>query len=124
MKKTVIIDGKAVGFESTAAFMIKYKKQFGKNALKEIAELANTIQKIKKKAKKENLDQETETLEMLEHLDMEVLYNLIWVFAYTADRSIPCLEDWLDSFEDFPLAEVLETVTELLTASFSSKKKF
>ncbi len=123
MKKTVMIDNKAVDFESTAAFMIKYKKQFGQNALKEIALLANTIQRVKEKAKRENLDAETETLELLEHLDMEVLYNLIWIFAYTADHSIPSLEDWLDSFEDFPLSEVLEAVMELLSASFSSKKK-
>lgn len=123
MKRTVMIDGKAVGFESTAAFVIKYKKQFGKNALKDIASMANTLQKVKKTAAKENLDQEAETLELLEHLDMEVLYNLIWIFAYTADKSIPCLEDWLDSFDDFPLVDVLNVVTELLEASFSNKKK-
>lgn len=84
--------------------------------------MANTLQKVKKTAAKENLDQEAETLELLEHLDMEVLYNLIWIFAYTADKSIPCLEDWLDSFEDFPLVDVLNVVTELLEASFSNKK--
>ena len=36
-------------------------------------------------------------------LDTEVIYNIIWVLAKTADKTIPPLIEWLDEFDSIDL---------------------
>lgn len=54
---------------------------------------------------------------------METIYNLIWVFAKTADNSIPDVIDWFDTFDTFPLINVLSELTDLLTSSLKVDRK-
>jgi len=56
-------------------------------------------------------------------LDMEVFYNICWTLAKTADNSISEPLEWLDTFEVFPLMEILPELQELMMSSLSSKKK-
>ena len=59
----------------------------------------------------------------IDKLDMETIYNLIWVFAKTADNSIPDVIDWFDTFDTFPLINVLSELTDLLTSSLRVDRK-
>lgn len=40
--------------------------------------------------------------------------------AKTADKTIPDLLDWLDSFDEFPLEDIMVELEELLTRAFVS----
>lgn len=113
MERTIEIDGKQVRLRSNAATPIRYKTQFGRDFFSDILKM-NALTKF---------DEKKENYEVLEKLDMTVFYNLIWVYAKTADSSIPDPIQWLDGFEEFPLEEVMETIQELLLHSFKSKKK-
>lgn len=115
MEKTLNIDGKEVKFKSTGAYLLRYKAQFKRDAMQDIFKLAGA------------LDTETGQIVDIEALDLEVFYNLVWTLAKTANPDIPEPLEWLDSFSEFPLLEIIPEIAELifscLSSSVKSKKK-
>ena len=114
MEKTLTIDGRQVPFKSTGAFMLRYRSQFGKEPLKDIAKLEKLVGPDGK-------------LGDISALDLEPFYNLVWTLAKTADKSIPPPMDWLDSFDEFPMMDILPELQEMLfhalESNIESKKK-
>lgn len=115
MEKILNIDGRQVKFKSTGAYLLKYKAQFGRDALQDIFKLEGAI------------DKETKKIVDIEALNLEVFYNLVWTLAKTADPTIPPPMEWLDGFSEFPLAdiipEVIDMITSCMQSTSSSKKK-
>jgi hypothetical protein len=109
MEKILNIDGRQVKFKSTGAFLLRYKAQFHKDALKDIFKLI------------ESIDEETNEIINVDALDMEVFYNLVWVLAKTADPSLPPPLEWLDTFSEFPLNDIIPEVIDLITSSITSQ---
>ena len=111
MEKIIKIDGRDIKFKSTGATPIKYKRQFGRDFFADIFKLDSLTKVAKGKSNK-----------AIEQLDMDVFYNIAWVLAKGAE-DIPPLEEWLESFESFPILEIITELNELLIASIKSKKK-
>lgn len=115
MEKILTIDGRQVKFKSTGAFLLRYKAQFGRDAIQDILKLQNAI------------DIKTNKIKDLSALDLEVFYNLVWTLAKTSDPSIPPPMEWLDSFSEFPLVDILPELIEMimscLQSTVQSKKK-
>lgn len=115
MEKILTIDGHQVKFKSTGAFLLRYKAQFGRDALQDIFKISNAF------------SSKNGEIKDVEALDTNIFYYLIWTLAKTADKNIPELQEWLDSFGEFPLMdiipEVMEMVMSTLTSSVASKKK-
>lgn len=114
MEKTILIDGKQVLFKTNGAIPLRYKAQFGKDYFKEILKM---LPAAKLKGKK-NIE-----VKDLEFLEFEVFYNAAWVMAKTADPSIPEPLTWLESFEEFPIAEIFPELQELMIATLETSKK-
>jgi hypothetical protein len=114
MQKILTIDGRQVKFKSTGAFLLRYKAQFGRDAIQDILRLQSAIDN---KGQIKNIDT----------LDLEVFYNLIWTLAKTADPSIPPPLEWLDEFSEFPLMDILPEVMDMIfscmQSTVESKKK-
>jgi hypothetical protein len=113
MEKTIEIDGKQVKFKSTAATPLRYKAQFGKDYFSEILKMEGLTKLKKSKNNAEDLAK----------IDFDTFYNIIWVLAKTADKSIPEPLEWLDGFEEFPLFEIIPQVQDLIVMSIQGKKK-
>lgn len=113
MEKTIEIGGKQITFKSTAATPLRYKAQFGKDYFAEIMKLGSLA-----KLNKNKID-----YKIFAEADFEVFYNIIWVLAKTADKTIPEPITWLDSFDEFPLFEILPEIQDLITSSIQTKKK-
>lgn len=115
MEKILTIDGRQVKFKSTGAFLLRYKAQFGRDAIQDIFRLQNAI------------DEKTNKLKDISALDLEVFYNLVWTLAKTADPSIPPPMEWLDSFSEFPLMDIIPELMDMifscLSTTVQSKKK-
>ena len=105
MEKTLTIDGKQVTFKTTGATPLRYKQQVGKDFFAEIAKMSN--------GKKFNLAD----------LDMEAFYNIAWVFAKTADKTIPDPLEWLDTFDSFPILDIIPDLQDMLLGTMQTKKK-
>lgn len=114
MEKTIEIDGQKVKFESKGSTPLRYKKQFGNDFFVDLMKLEG-LTKIKNKKQPSYND--------LKMLDMEVFYNICWVLAKTGDAQIGEPLDWLDTFEVFPLMEILPQLQDLMTNSFQTTKK-
>ena len=122
MEKILNIDGRQVKFKSTGAFLLRYKQQFKRDALKDIYKLQESI--VEKKDEEGNMVQE---LVNIDALDLEVFYNLAWTLAKTADPNILPPMEWLDEFSEFPLLDIIPELVDLIfsciTSSVESKKK-
>jgi hypothetical protein len=114
MEKTLTIDGKQVKFESKGSTPLRYKKQFGEDFFVDIMKMSQLSQLNNKK---------NPSYEELKALDTEVFYNIVWVLAKTANSDISEPMEWLDTFEVFPLMEILPELQDLIMSSLQSKKK-
>lgn len=115
MEKTIVIDGQKIRFKTTGATPLRYKAQFGRDYFKEILKLA-PLEKLQ--GKKEDLD-----INDLQALDFEIFYNIAWIMAKTADPTIPEPVEWLDQFDEFPMAEVIPELQDMMLSSFQTTKK-
>ena len=118
MEKTIEIDGKEVRLKSTGAIPIRYKAQFGRDYF---ADLMKMYKLAKINTNKKELDDKD--YEALTLVDFEVFYNLIWVMAKTADKSIPDPLTWLDGFEEFPIMEIIPQIQDLIEKNLKTTKK-
>ena len=116
MEKILTIDGRQVPFKSTGAFLLRYKAQFGRDALQDIFKLQNAIDD---KGQVKDKD--------ISALNLEVVYDLVWTLAKTAEPSILPPLEWLDTFGEFPLSEIVPEVIDMIYGSIGatveSKKK-
>lgn len=116
MEKTIIIDGKEIRFKTNGATPLRYKAQFGRDYFKEILKMA-PLQNLSKKKKEDVVAKD------LEALDFEVFYNIAWIMAKTADSSIPEPITWLEQFDEFPMADVIPELQDMLLTSIQTTKK-
>ncbi len=114
MEKTIEIDGKKIRFKCNGATPLRYKAQFGKDYFKEILKLA-PLQKLQGK--------KSISADELAALDFEVFYNISWIMAKTADPTIPEPMEWLEQFDEYPMAVVIPELQDLMMASFQTTKK-
>lgn len=133
MEKTITIDGQKVRLKSTAATIYRYKQQFKKDYFADLLKLAkvfdtdgNTAENAESGNTAENAESinlEDLSWDQIDHLDMEVLFNFVWVLAKSADNTIPEPLEWLDQFDTFPIKEIFPEITGLLASSIQSVKK-
>jgi hypothetical protein len=124
MEKTIKIDGKNVTFKATGGIMYRYKNQFGREYLADAMKMQNFADsKTKKKIK--TADGKITFVDDYDYtkLNLELAYNLAWTLAKTADPSIPDPQTWLDSFNTFPIMEIIPQLNELLGVSSQSNIK-
>lgn len=115
MEKTLNIDGKDVRFKSTAGTLMRYRMNFGRDLIKDIAKLEKRYKSV------ENGEDEFEIY------DLEMFEKIAWAMAKTADNNIKDIEKWLDDFESFSIMVILPEIMDLLIANMKqeqeSKKK-
>jgi len=101
MDKTVYIAGNPIRFKASGAFPLKYKAATARDLFADL----NAI------IEQGGLDQ------------LQVIYDILHTMAACADPGIPPLEEWLDSFEEFPVFSIFNEVSSTLWASFRTQKK-
>jgi hypothetical protein len=115
MEKIIEIDGQQVKFKSTGAYLLKYRAQFGRDAIQDLCRVEKSI------------DTKSKEIVDLPAFDLLVFYDMVWALAKAADPTIPPPMEWLDGFSSFPLMEHLGEWINMIRSSFStiveSKKK-
>ena len=117
MKQTISIKGKQITLESNAFTTLLYKKQFNKDFFKELLIVAK-IFNGRKSFSLEDLDTDS-----LEAFDSELFYRLFWIFAVTADPSVPDYLDFYRVNSYLELKDIMQNVGKLLEVSLVTKKK-
>ena len=118
MEKTIKISGKDITFKATGGIMYRYKNQFGREYLADAMAMQEFIDSAKKK-KVKTADGKITYVDDYDFtkLNLELAYNLAWTLAKTADNSIPDPQTWLDSFDEFPIMEIIPQLNELMGLS-------
>ncbi len=119
MEKTIYVDNQPIRLKSTAALPKRYKAQFRRDYFADLFKIA----KVFDGKKKGDMNLEDITYENLERMDMDVLYDIIWTLAKTADKNIKDPLEWYDGFEKFNLMAILPEVQDLIRGSISQSKK-
>lgn len=109
MEKIVNIGGRDFKMKSTAANLLKYKAQFGRDLLEDVQKLQNAIQPDG------GVD--------LSKIDLEVVYNMCWLLIKAADPELPPPFEWLDTLDSFPLSEAAREAITLYVESMGGKSK-
>jgi hypothetical protein len=102
------ISGKSVQFKSNALFPVKYKSEFKRDIFKDLKYLEGL-----KNISATNIDE----------FNMDAMYDIVWTLAWFGDRSIPERDEWLLSFEQFDVYEILPQVLDVLADSLATTKK-
>lgn len=117
MKQTISIKGHQLTLESNAFTTLLYKKQFNKDFFKELLIVAKVFNG-RKSFSLEDLDTDS-----LEAFDSELFYRLFWIFAVTADPSVPDYLDFYRVNSYLELKDIMQNVGKLLEVSLVTKKK-
>ncbi|MFK4293748.1 hypothetical protein ABH955_005056 [Bacillus sp. RC240] len=120
MEKTITIDGKQVRLKATAATVKRYKAQFRRNLFADLMGLGAINALTSPDGSEQSID--VSNLD-LSNIDFELIYDLTWLYAKTADPSISDPMTWLDGFEEFPIEEIMPEIMELVQVTMGAKKK-
>lgn len=132
MEKTIKISGQEIPLKITASFPLRYKSQFGEDILKFVMPLLQGVLPLVKVMQEEKLDNAADLInqensaalvDVLSYVEMEKLFNIVWVLAKTANKDLKEPMEWLDEFEEFPLTEVLPTVFEMILKTFGATQE-
>lgn len=109
MEKTVMIGGAEYKMKSTAANLLKYKAQFGRDLLTDVqklqsAHLADGSWDFSK-------------------IDLETLYEMVWLLIKAANPELPPPMQWLDTLDSFPLKEAAGEAMTLYVESMEGTAK-
>ena len=115
MEKIIIIDGKEVKFKATGGIAYRYKAQFGREYIADAMKLEEFTKSAKEKSGVTTYD--------YTKLSLDLLYNILWTLAKTADDSIPSPMQWLDSFDTFPVMDIYSQVKDILNANLKIDTK-
>jgi hypothetical protein len=111
---TIPINGRNVTFKATGGTGYRYKAQFGREFIADAIELDNFRQSARTTKKKVNGKMVETTEYDFTKYSLDFLYNILWVLAKTADDSIPSPQAWLDSFDSFPVMEIMNKVAPII----------
>ncbi|OOR57498.1 hypothetical protein BGP34_13540 [Bacillus mycoides] len=120
MEKTITIDGKQVKLKSTAATVKRYKAQFRRDLFADMFALGAMGTITSPDSTEGTID--LSTLDF-DKVDFEVIYDLVWLYAKTADPSISDPLTWLDGFDEFPIYEIMPEINDLIQMTMGAKKK-
>lgn len=104
MEKILTIDGKDIGFKSSAAFLLKYRNYFGADGLDDL----RNLQELGNKG-------DLNTIIMMQ--------RMVWCLAKTYNKKVPPLEDWLDCFDDFNTGEIFSELAPLINKSLGTTEE-
>ncbi len=117
MEITLTIDGKEIPFKSNGAVAKRYMMQFQRDMLKDILSMGVTEKKF------DEMSENEKVVWMRDNIDFNMFYDIAWVFAKTANNTIPDPLSWLESFDEFPILDIIEPLQGLLEKTIGSKKK-
>lgn len=127
MEKTITICGRDVTFKATGGLPYRYKSQFGREYIQDLIQIERAVSDIKAPPKNSSKTvqeaYELATAYALTGTALELMYNILWCMAKTADDTIPDPQRWLDSFERFSVFDVWSQIEDIVNANMEIAPK-
>ena len=131
MKKIITIDDQSVELNSSAGWFYDYREQFGHDIMPDLLPILEGILGILGQYADQDedgvaimLSEEVvqKVMDSLATMEMTTIFNIVWAMAHNADQRIKNPRAWANSFEKFPMDEVLPELVRLLLESCMSSK--
>lgn len=146
MEIRVTIAGKETAFKKSGGTMRRYKSMFGREWFADLDKIARMQRRAAEAAKAEGYDIEKDaesakktgkkTAEKITdeqvfalsaaiaQYDSDPYYDMLYMMAKEADPGIPgTVDEWLDTFNDFPFLEVWAKVSPMISREMSVDAK-
>lgn len=120
MEKILTIDGRQVRFKSTAALPLRYKAQFGRDLVSDFSAVQKSWHPT---PTEDGAEDGADGGYFDDTADFELIYNVLWAMAKTADPSIKPPLEWFDEFDGLPVFNWFAELGDLITASFAGTQK-
>ncbi|MBQ8933929.1 MAG: hypothetical protein IJ061_06565 [Lachnospiraceae bacterium] len=137
MKKIIEFENHSVEIDTSAGWLFVYRNHFGRDILPDIMPaLESTLTIALDALRKMDLDEITaeslakamdqdlleETYTKLAGAELITVYRIFWAAAKNADKQIPAVEEYFNTFETFPLDVIIpQLFASILDSSISSK---
>lgn len=126
MEKIIIVGEHQFPAKSTAASLFRYKSNFNRDGLRDLIRLANSIPESKEKDGEEGQEDKNMFANITDDFELDVFFRFLWVFAKTANPSLPPMEEWLDTIDmppiDFAMG-ALPQAMDMLSSTIKSTVK-
>ena len=123
MEKIIKIAGQDVGFKAPASLPVRYYNATGRDLFVDLQTLADGTEQVDGKPKLGKKKAEP-VFKLNKNWNTMVFYGIAHTMARAFDDSVnPNIEDWIDSFETFPIFEIFGELKPLLNASLQTSKK-
>ena len=123
MEKIIKIAGQDVGFKAPASLPVRYYNATGRDLFVDLQTLADGTEQVDGKPKLGKKKPEP-VFKLNKNWNTMVFYGIAHTMARAFDESVnPNIEDWIDSFESFPIFEIFGELKPLLNASLQTSKK-
>ena len=124
MEKVIKIAGQDVGFKAPASLPVRYYNATGRDLFVDLQTLADGTEQVDVKQKFGKKKSEEPVFKLNKNWNTMVFYGIAHTMARAFDDSVnPNIEDWIDSFESFPIFEIFGELKPLLNASLQTSKK-
>lgn len=119
MDKIINIGSTPVHLATNGLALLTYKREFGTDLIPDLFAMYGGEKNARDAADSGEVN--------IEKLDVERLFNITYLFAKTADKSIGTRDEWLESLDSFPVSdvanEVIPFVIECITTDATVKKQ-
>lgn len=119
MDKVINIGSTPVRLATNGLALLTYKREFGTDLIPDLFAMYGDQKSTCDAADSGKVD--------VEKLDIEKLFNITYLFAKIADKSIGTRDEWLESLDSFPVSDVAQDVIpfviECLTTDADVKKQ-
>ena len=123
MEKVFKIAGQDVGFKAPASLPVRYYNATGRDLFVDLQTLADGTEQVESKPKLGKKKTEP-VFKLNKNWNTMVFYGIAHTMARAYDFAVtPDLEDWIDSFDSFPIFEIFGELKPLLNASLQTSKK-
>ncbi len=124
MEKIIKISGQDVGFKAPASLPVRYYNATGRDLFVDLQTLADGTEQVDVKPKFGKKKFDEPVFKLNKNWNTMVFYGIAHTMARAFDESVnPNIEDWIDSFESFPIFEIFGELKPLLNASLQTSKK-
>ena len=124
MEKVFKIAGQDVGFKAPASLPVRYYNATGRDLFVDLQTLADGTEQVEAKPKFGKKKPDEPQFKLNKNWNTMVFYGIAHTMARAFDDSVnPNIEDWIDSFESFPIFEIFGELKPLLNASLQTSKK-
>lgn len=112
MIKTITLDeGKEIRLSDSAAFLLVYKAQFGREPIQDLLKVQQAF------TVKEG--EELDTLDAMQRFDMEIIYNIAWALAKVGNTTMKDPIKFYSEFGDFKPIEHINDILDMALRSLS-----